>query len=45
MGRISQLFAASLAVLGAAASSAVLDLRPDNFDGMSSLFTIGMNSS
>lgn len=32
MGRIFQTFTASLAVLSTAAASAVLDLRPDNFD-------------
>ena len=33
MGRISQIFTASLAVFGSAAASAVIDLKPDNFDG------------
>ncbi|KAK3721525.1 hypothetical protein LTR37_003081 [Vermiconidia calcicola] len=32
MGRISQIFTVSLAALGSAAASAVIDLRPDNFD-------------
>ena len=36
MGRISQILTASLAVLGSAAASAVIDLKPDNFDGTSS---------
>jgi len=33
MGRFSQVFSAALAVVGTAAASAVLDLKPDNFDG------------
>ncbi|KAK5167685.1 uncharacterized protein LTR77_007384 [Saxophila tyrrhenica] len=32
MGRFTQAFTASLAVLGSAAASAVIDLKPDNFD-------------
>lgn len=33
MGRFSHILSASLVVLGSAAASAVIDLKPDNFDG------------
>jgi hypothetical protein len=33
MGRITQIFTAGLAAIGSVTASAVLDLKPDNFDG------------
>jgi len=33
MGRINQIFAAAVAILGVANASSVIDLKPNNFDG------------
>lgn len=44
MGQFGRILTASLAALGTAAASAVIDLVPSNFDGMNAQVKAGVHS-